>query len=207
MIEMGEYEATLRRRAMQARKRLLGTPTRNDTPRQILARLPPPPPVLHVFTAPAPVRHILQDEPEPIIKPFGADIAREVAHKHGISFADITGPNRSRKVCAARHEAAFRLVVELGFTYPKAGRVLGRRDHTTIFHSVKVHAAKSPQSAKAWASYCDKRQRDLDVLRAEVIRLHFEGSWSVNRLRDEIKVSRITIMGWLLDEADRRRAA
>lgn len=137
----------------------------------------------------------------------GADIIRDVCAKHGLSKDALLGKHRRRDLCAARHEAAFRMVVELGFSYPKAGRVLGGRDHTTILNSVKRHASADQAAGIAYREYCAALDRSEDVLRAQVIHLHFEEGCSVVNIVKRLATSRVRIMGWLLEEADRRRVA
>lgn len=80
-------------------------------------------------------------------KPFeqrSTRIIREVAAKHRVRPTDITGPSRSHWACVPRHEAAFRLVTEVGMSMPQAGRVLGGRDHTTILNSLRKFTRDNP---------------------------------------------------------------
>lgn len=69
-------------------------------------------------------------------------ILREVAERHGISLAELRGPCRKRPFFEARSEAAYRLKMA-GCSYPRIGRLLGNRDHTSAFHAVKKYAARN----------------------------------------------------------------
>lgn len=131
-------------------------------------------------------------------------IFREVCAKYGISRDALVGRLRQRNICAARHEAAFRMIVEAGLTYPAAGRRLGGRDHTTILHSVKTHVARDPDAARAWAAFCDIEADDLDARRLECIRLHFEEGWAVGRIVKSRSIGHGVLMRWLIEEARRR---
>lgn len=137
----------------------------------------------------------------------GGDIIRAVCLKHGISSDALVGRHRKAEICAARHEAAFRMIVELGYSYPRAGRVLGGRDHTTILNSVKRHAASSPEAMAAYRAFCRVMAESDEVMRAKAIQFHFDDAASVNDIMRRLPVSRNRVMAWLLDEADRRREA
>ena len=69
-------------------------------------------------------------------------ILKEVAEKHGVTVKDIK--SKCRKLCCIRprHEAAYRIRMEQGLSFPQIGRVLGFRDHTTILHGIKRYAKK-----------------------------------------------------------------
>lgn len=137
---IGEYEASLRERAVAARRRLFS----GNAPLRI-----PAPPV--VVEAPA------EAEPEPTTKQSKAiirdillmseapgpfrwrHIVEEVIDKHGITFAQIVGRQRSRPLCAARFEAYFRLSEETSLSLPQIGRIMGGKDHTSVFHGIRKY--------------------------------------------------------------------
>lgn len=140
---IGTYEASLRERAVAARRRLFNPPTRKSAPLAI-----PPAPVV--------VEPVLFDAPK---RKSGYGIIVEVAAKHGLVPADLTGQRRSKHITAARHEATFRIVMELDYSYPKAGRCMGGRDHTTAMNSVKAYARASEDAAVILAAHY-KREAD-----------------------------------------------
>lgn len=67
------------------------------------------------------------------------DIVEEVAIKHEVTFNDIISQRRNVKIVAARHEAMYRLREETPASYPRIGKWLGDRDHTTVLHGVEMH--------------------------------------------------------------------
>ncbi len=71
----------------------------------------------------------------------GAAIADEVAAKHRMAVTDITGPSRVKAVFWARAELAYRLRMELQWSFPRIGRLLNR-DHTTALYQVRQYAKK-----------------------------------------------------------------
>jgi chromosomal replication initiation ATPase DnaA len=91
---------------------------------------------------PEPVVQAILSEPIPMPLTSTQQILKEVAEKHGITIQDLKGPCRRLKYALPRHEAAYRIVKELGFSLPKTGRVLGKRDHTTILNSVRKYEKK-----------------------------------------------------------------
>lgn len=119
----------------------------------VRARLNGSPPPKPVFIAPPkpepepipqPIMQVVLSEPMPITST--QQILQEVAEKHGITIQDLKGPCRRLKYALPRHEAAYRIVKELGFSLPKTGRVLGKRDHTTILNSVRKHEKRMAAS-------------------------------------------------------------
>jgi hypothetical protein len=68
-------------------------------------------------------------------------ILGEVAEKHNLPAADIFKDRRVRHIVRARQEAMWRCSEETGYSYPRIGRFFGR-DHTTVMHACRVHAAR-----------------------------------------------------------------
>jgi chromosomal replication initiation ATPase DnaA len=67
-----------------------------------------------------------------------ADIIREVAQRHGMTPAAITGQGRSKVIVAARFEAiALTYIERPDLSLPGMGRMFGGRDHTTILHALR----------------------------------------------------------------------
>jgi len=116
------------------RARLNGSPP----PKPVFIAPPEPEPV------PEPVIEVILSKPMPLTST--QQILKEVAEKHGVTVEDLKGPCRRLKYALPRHEAAYRIVKELGFSLPKTGRVLGKRDHTTILNSVRKHAKRMSAS-------------------------------------------------------------
>lgn len=116
-------------RAATVRARLMGhKPHWLIEPRR---RLPEPEP--EPVQAPDPT-----PEPEPappVIQPW-QNILIEVAEKHDIKVSAIVGELRFAKIVAARHEAVFRMVTELGMGFAAVGRRINRC-HTTVLHSYR----------------------------------------------------------------------
>lgn len=73
-----------------------------------------------------------------VVTPGWRAIVNEVARKHGIEPKVIVGLSRSKPVIAARHEAIYRIVTELGMSFPAIGAHF-KRDHTTIMHSYRIY--------------------------------------------------------------------
>lgn len=69
-------------------------------------------------------------------------IIRETCLKHGFTRGELFSARRARLLVAARHEAMFRLSKETNMSLPAIGRRLGGRDHSTVLHGIRKHAAK-----------------------------------------------------------------
>lgn len=64
-------------------------------------------------------------------------VIERVARETGVSYSDIIGPRRSRHLILARDKAVRAVADEFPeMSLPAIGRVFGRRDHTTIYHSL-----------------------------------------------------------------------
>jgi chromosomal replication initiator protein len=75
-------------------------------------------------------------------RPTARQILSEVSQKRGIPVADIVGPWRRQDLVEARHEAAYRMRTETMMSFPLIGRAIGGRDHTTVLHGYRRHAAR-----------------------------------------------------------------
>lgn len=69
-------------------------------------------------------------------------IVAEVAAARGVSPAAIRLPLRTRLHCYARHEAAYRIRTELGYSYPLIAKALCLKDHTSAIHGACAHYAR-----------------------------------------------------------------
>ena len=82
-------------------------------------------------------------EPVGIPTPTITRIIWLVAKDEGITVPALKGQSRMRDVCAARQRIFWLARALTGLSYPQIGRFLGKRDHTTILHGVRSHAARN----------------------------------------------------------------
>lgn len=66
-------------------------------------------------------------------------IVAETALKYGQTVRGILGPNQMPHLSLARQEVFYRLAKDLGFGNTKIGRVIGNRDHSTVYKGIKRH--------------------------------------------------------------------
>ena len=89
----------------------------------------------------APVRDIIYLNSTPASRGEARDrIMREVCEKHGVTLEELRGNARPADVCDARHEAFYRMRVEVNLSYPRIGQVMGGFDHATVIHGIEKHA-------------------------------------------------------------------
>lgn len=80
--------------------------------------------------------------------PSMREIAAEVAQAHGLKVDDLTGPSRRWAVARPRQEAFWRCRQvrradgQHRYSMPMIAAYFGRRDHTTILHGIRAHAAR-----------------------------------------------------------------
>lgn len=65
------------------------------------------------------------------------DIVRQTCETHDVTRDAIFSKNRSKKVVMARAIIYDRIRKELGWSYPKIGKLFGR-DHTTVLHGIRL---------------------------------------------------------------------
>jgi len=88
--------------------------------------------------SPAPV-------PEPVAAPAAPAetparrILNEVAEKHKMPVAAFRSKSRTMPFINLRHEACYRLSMELHFSLMQIGRLMGNRDHTTVLNAIRRH--------------------------------------------------------------------
>lgn len=75
-------------------------------------------------------------------KPAWRRIVEEVAEQHGVVVDDLFGPSRKHPIVFHRMEAMYRIADETPLSLPEIGRKLGGKDHTTVLHGIRSHAAR-----------------------------------------------------------------
>ena len=63
------------------------------------------------------------------------ELLKKVADFYDISVEDLMGPRRNKELVNPRQIAAYLLREELNLSFPKIGKELGGKDHTTIMHA------------------------------------------------------------------------
>jgi len=71
------------------------------------------------------------------------EILEAVALKWELTVADVLGNRRFKSIVMARQEACYEVKRELDWSFPRIGRLMGGRDHSTIIHSVWAHANRN----------------------------------------------------------------
>lgn len=139
---MGPIEASIRERAINARRNLERKPFVVVWTEELPKPKPrkPPAPVYPPKEGYRPIVRSISSMVEVDDGPFKwRHIVDEVCAKHNMSFEQLCGDSRKAPIIAARHEAFYRLSVELGMSLPKIGRRLGGKDHSTVLHGIRKH--------------------------------------------------------------------
>ncbi len=77
----------------------------------------------------------------PTARPIVRMLVQDAALRFGVSGAAIVGPDRHAPTVEARQWVMFE-AYQVGCSYPRIGRELGHRDHTTIMHGVRREAER-----------------------------------------------------------------
>ncbi len=83
-------------------------------------------------------------------------VVEQVAHRHGLDVADLLAPSSvlgaaDRHLAHARAEAATALRDEFNDSFPRIGRLLGNRNHSTIKIAITRHRQRTARAATAAA--------------------------------------------------------
>jgi hypothetical protein len=70
-------------------------------------------------------------------------ILQEVVLKHGITIEEIKCHSHKKIFVRARQEAAYLMREKLKLSLPMIGRVIGKRDHTTILHAIRKYKKRN----------------------------------------------------------------
>jgi hypothetical protein len=87
-------------------------------------------------------------------------VLREVSEKHGLTVRQIQSIVRLKPYVLARQEASYRLNTELGFSLAQVGRMLGKRDHTTVLNAIQMYKKNLTKGVAPWT----KAQAKADCL-------------------------------------------
>lgn len=93
-----------------------------------------------------------------------SSIIRQVADKHGITYAEIIGKRRASKLVTARLEAYYRCKTETNLSYGIIGAVFGGRDHSAIMSGAKSYEKRGglpPFRRKTWNATLDAKLEEL----------------------------------------------
>lgn len=66
-----------------------------------------------------------------------SDIMREVSQRTGIGLNELKSARKTHNLVQARHYIYWRARRETTASFPQIGRLLGRRDHTTVIHGAR----------------------------------------------------------------------
>lgn len=69
-------------------------------------------------------------------------ILDDVCLAHSVTEEQICSDQRAAPIVAARFEAYYRMRRETTWSLSQIGRFLGGKDHSSVFHGVRKHAAK-----------------------------------------------------------------
>lgn len=70
------------------------------------------------------------------------EIERRACKLFKLTPKDLQSSRRNREVCFARQFVMYWTARLCGYSYPQIGRLLGKRDHTTILHGAKIYPEK-----------------------------------------------------------------
>lgn len=78
-----------------------------------------------------------------ISDPFaGVKIAKAVAKAHGITFQELVSARRHAHLVKARQHAMYEMRQNTGLSLPQIGKIIGKRDHSTVLHALRRHEAR-----------------------------------------------------------------
>jgi hypothetical protein len=100
---------------------------------------PAPAPYPDPLDSPAPVAVEAPPAPAAPAETPARKILMEVAEKHKMPVGAFRSKSRTMPFINLRHEACYRLSMELHFSLMQIGRLMGNRDHTTVLNAIRRH--------------------------------------------------------------------
>lgn len=139
---IGPYEQSVRDRAIQARRNLVGKVSVGVIQRLAIIAATP----VKRYARPEPIEPAyLPEEAPPPSQQFGsAQIIKQVSLKHRVSVDDILSDIRSVGIVKARFEAMYRIREERRLSWAQIGLQF-HRDHTSVIHGWRKHKASISQ--------------------------------------------------------------
>jgi len=139
-----------------ARLLMLCPPRRDSEMSELITAPPPPPKPPELVFTPEAIRQIddaknrLASRKAAFSDPTVLEIMKRVAWFHGVRLNDITSQRRNRFTVFARQHVEWLSRRHTERSLPEIGRVIGNRDHTTVFHGIRrfpiiVKAIKSKE--------------------------------------------------------------
>lgn len=200
--------------ALYARRARLGMPTSRiplvtgAIPKQVFPKRPKDVLNVHLEASPPipaarpdpPMRqHEIESEVVPLHRIAAErwkDVLRETAEKHRMSVTTMLSKRRAREITTARQEACYRLVMELGMSYPAVARRVNYFDHTSVIYAVQKHAERHGLTVDVRQESCeDMKLRDAAIVRG------FQIGRTVRELSDQFDLSTERIRNILRERA------
>jgi len=103
---------------------------------------------------------VFYERPSPFMPITGTKLIQVVADAFNISYGELIGDGRSRRYVEAR-AIVIQVLRERGWSYPRIGKLLGGRDHSTIIHAwdtFDIHAKRNPLVAAVFNQYRPSRR-------------------------------------------------
>ena len=81
----------------------------------------------------------------------------------------MIGPSRTLAICKVRDEVSYEIRMRTRLSLPQIGRLLGNRDHSSIFWAIKRHAERTgaymPEPEAVSCSYTEEEALSIVCLR------------------------------------------
>lgn len=71
------------------------------------------------------------------------ELMRQICAKHELTRLEVVSQSRNARLVMARHEFCYRAATETINSYPKIGKFLANRDHTTVMNSIGAWCRKN----------------------------------------------------------------
>jgi len=139
------YLMDLQQHYREVRARLDGKHFVKPIIEPVVEEEPDPEPIIEA--GPEPVFTVMWVDPLSNV-PAPPEVKRmilDILEKHQMSWQEAVGRRKRKEHIAVRTDL-YLMLLERGWSYPRIGRLCGKRDHTTVLHSVKTHRAKLAQT-------------------------------------------------------------
>lgn len=82
------------------------------------------------------------------LPPTARQIVADVAQRYELTFDDMIGQERTRRIAHPRHHAMWEVRQRTTLSFPQIGRIFDR-DHTSVLHDVREHEKRRAAQREA----------------------------------------------------------
>ena len=123
-------------------------------------------------------------------------IIADAATLHGVTVDNIMGPSRSPQMFKARARAVYHIVMDLGWSFSRIGRLMNR-NHSSMIFALKEHIKRDPTHEAAYLAKRAAAEERRAKSKSDAMAMHAAGGFKQSQIADSVGVSEETVRMWI----------